>query len=60
MQVDFKCFKYLSPHRPYTMDPDYHEYRQIINDAWLEDCKKGAEAMRKMCESRFGDVPNAT
>ena len=60
MQINFKCYKYLSPNRPYTMDPDYHEYRQIINPAWIEDCKQGAEAMRKMCESKFGDVPSAT
>ena len=33
---------------------------QIKNKLWVEDCKKGAEAMRKMCESKFGDVPNAT
>jgi len=60
MKVDFKCFKYLSPHRPYTKDPDADHYRQILNKAWVEDCKQGAEAMRKMCESRFGDVPDAT
>jgi hypothetical protein len=42
-----------------TMDKADH-YRQILNKAWVEDCKQGAEAMRKMCESKFGDVPNAT
>ena len=60
MQVDFKCFKYLSPHRPFTQDMDADHYKQIKNKLWVEDCKKGAEAMRKMCESKFGDVPNAT
>ena len=60
MEIQFRCYKYLSPNRPYCMDPDYHEYRQIINKSWIEDCKTGAGLMRKMCEGRFGDVPNAT
>ena len=60
MKIEFRCYKYLSPNRPYTQDLDADHYRQILNKAWVEDCKQGAEAMRKMCESKFGDVPNAT
>jgi hypothetical protein len=60
MKIQFRCYKYLSPNRPYTQDLDADHYRQILNKAWVEDCKQGAEAMRKMCESKFGDVPNAT
>ena len=60
MKIDFRCFKFLSPHRPFAQDKNADHYRQIKNKLWIEDCKKGAEAMRKMCESRFGDVPNAT
>ena len=60
MKIEFRCYKYLSPNRPYTQDLDADHYRQILNKAWVEDCKQGAEAMRKMCESKFGDVPDAT
>jgi len=60
MQIDFKCFKYISPHRPFIQDKGADHYRQIQNIAWQEDCKIGAGLMRKMCEGRFGDVPNAT
>ncbi len=60
MQVDFKCFKYISPHRPFVQNKDADHYTQIQNTLWVEDCKIGAGLMRKMCEGRFGDVPNAT
>ncbi|MEC7568381.1 MAG: hypothetical protein VYA01_05160 [Bacteroidota bacterium] len=60
MKIDFKCFKYISPHRPFTQDKDADHYTQIQNIAWVEDCKIGAGLMRKMCEGRFGDVPSAT
>ena len=49
MEIDFKCYKFLSSNRPY-----------VNHDAWIEDCLAGAELMRKMCEGRFGDVPDAT
>ena len=49
MEIDFKCYKFLSSNRPY-----------VNHDAWIEDCLAGAELMRKMCEGRFGDVPNET
>lgn len=45
MEIDFKCYKFLSSNRPY-----------VNHDAWIEDCLAGAELMRKMCEGRFGDV----
>ena len=60
MKIDFKCFKYISPYRPFVQDRGADHYRQIQNIAWEEDCKIGAGLMRKMCEGRFGDVPNAT
>tara|TARA_Y100001937_G_C7110546_1_gene327323 strand:+ start:666 stop:1301 length:636 start_codon:yes stop_codon:yes gene_type:complete len=60
MKVQFKCFKYISPHRPFTQDKDADHYKQIQNVAWTEDCKIGAGLMRKMCEGKFGDVPSAT
>ena len=60
MKVDFRCFKYLSPQRPFCMDPDANEYTQIKNKDWELECKIGAGLMRQMCANRFGDVPNAT
>ena len=60
MQVDFKCFKYISSHRPFVQNKDADHYTQIQNTLWVEECKIGAGLMRKMCEGRFGDVPNAT
>lgn len=60
MGIDFKCFKHLSPQRPFAQDMDADEYRKIKNKDWVEDCKTGAGLMRKMCEGRFGDVPSAT
>lgn len=47
MQIDFRCYKFLSTNRPY-----------INHDAWIEDCITGAELMRSMCANRFGDVPS--
>jgi hypothetical protein len=60
MGIDFRCFKHLSPHRPFAQDMEAEEYRKIKNKDWVEDCKTGAGLMRKMCEGRFGDVPSAT
>ena len=60
MKVDFRCFKYLSPQRPFCMDPDANEYTQIKNKDWELECKIGAGLMRQMCANRFGDVPSAT
>ena len=60
MKIDFKCYKYISPHRPFTQDKGADHYRQIQNTLWVEDCKTGAGLMRKMCEGRFGDVPDVT
>lgn len=46
MEIDFRCYKFLSTNRPY-----------VNHDAWIEDCVAGAELMREMCSKRFGDVP---
>jgi hypothetical protein len=47
MNIDFRCYKHLSKHRP------YHQH-----DEWLEDCTLGAKKMHDMCANKFGDIPN--
>ena len=57
MKVEFRCYKFLSPNRPFTQDHNADHYRQIQNIAWEEDCKVGAGLMHEMCRKRFGDIP---
>ena len=49
MKIDFRCYKYITENIPFVYDKEH--------DAWLKDCKEGSRLLRKMCEGRFGDVP---
>jgi len=47
LEIDFRCYKHLSKHRP------YHQHQE-----WIKDCELGAKKMYEMCANRFGDLPS--